>query len=93
MTFAPEVVRAVIGHMNEDHTDDSLVIVRAFAEPDAVSAVMTDLDAEAGTWRAVVGRSAVTVRIPWTVEVVERADLRRAVVALHEAATTPTPRD
>ena len=87
MAFAPDVVAAVLHHMNDDHADDSLVIVRGFAEPDATSATMTGRDEEAGEWSADVNGTDVAVRIPWTQRAVERADLRREVVALYEAAT------
>lgn len=86
MTFSDEVVAAVLGHMNDDHTDDSLVIVRGFAEPRATAATMTGLDTEAGEWTADVDGEAVAVRVPWLGPVVERADLRREVVALYDAA-------
>ena len=85
MTFSDEVVAAVLDHMNDDHTDDSLVIVRGFAEPAATSATMTGLDAEAGEWSADVGDEKRQVRIPWLGPVAERADIRREVVALYDA--------
>ncbi|MET0931446.1 MAG: DUF2470 domain-containing protein [Aeromicrobium sp.] len=85
-TFPAEVVEAVLHHMNDDHTDDSLVIVRAFAETDAVSAVMTGLDSAGGTWDVDSGSSSRTVTIPWTEPALERADLRREVVRLHDQA-------
>lgn len=85
-TFPPEVVDAVLHHMNDDHTDDSLVIVRAFAEPLAVAATMTGLDGAGGTWEVVLDRTTTTVTIPWTEPAVERADLRREVVRLYDRA-------
>ena len=85
MSFPPEVVDAVLDHMNGDHTDDSLVIVRAFAEPRATSATMTGLDADGGEWAATVDGGTVTVRVPWTQTAVERGDLRREVVRLYDA--------
>ncbi|UDY34004.1 DUF2470 domain-containing protein [Dermatobacter hominis] len=85
MSFPPEVVDAVLSHMNGDHTDDSLVIVRAFAEPGATAARMTGLDADGGEWAATVDGSTVAVRVPWTEPAVERADLRREVVRLYDA--------
>lgn len=88
MTFAPDVVSAVLAHMNDDHTDDSLAIVRAFGAPGASSAVMSDLDAEAGEWIVTTDGVESRLRIPWPIPVVERTDLRRAVVALHDAATS-----
>jgi putative heme iron utilization protein len=84
--FPPEVVTAVLHHMNDDHTDDSLLIVRAFGAPDATGATMTGLDAEGGDWTAQVQGVPVPVRVPWPVPVVERADIRRAVVVLHDTA-------
>ncbi|MRJ75742.1 DUF2470 domain-containing protein [Aeromicrobium sp. SMF47] len=85
-TFPAEVVRAVLRHMNEDHTEDSLTIVRAYAEPEASAATMTGLDGAGGTWDAQVRGRTVSVTVPWTEPAVERADLRREVVRLHERA-------
>lgn len=86
--FSPDVVAAVLRHMNDDHADDGLAIVRAHAEPTATSATMIALDDEGGEWAIDVDGRTVTVRIPWTERAVERADLRREIVRLHEAATT-----
>jgi hypothetical protein len=85
MTFSEDVVAAVLHHMNDDHTDDSLIIVRGFAEPRAAAATMTGLDAEAGEWSADVDGEQRQVRIPWLGAVAERADIRREVVALYDA--------
>jgi hypothetical protein len=85
MTFSDDVVTAVLHHMNDDHTEDSLVIVRGFAEPTATTAVMTGLDTEAGEWSADVDGETRQVRIPWLGPVAERADIRREVVALYDA--------
>ena len=85
MTFSEDVVAAVLHHMNDDHSDDSLVIVRGFAEPRATAATMTGLDADAGEWSADVDGEQQQVRIPWLGPVAERADIRREVVALYDA--------
>jgi|SRR5690349_11728031 len=86
-TFAPEVVEAVCAHMNDDHTEDSLRIVRAFARPDASAAVMTGLDPDAGIWSATVDGEAVEVRVAWpAAPISERAEIRREVVVLYEQA-------
>lgn len=87
-TFSTEVVDAVLHHMNDDHTGDSLTIVRAFAEPDATSAVMTGFDGHTSVWDATVGGESRTVTIPWPAPVVERADIRREVVNLYDQAVT-----
>jgi hypothetical protein len=87
VTFDPQVVDAVLAHMNVDHTDDSLLIVRAFALPDATAATMTGLDEEAGVFSAVVTDGAREVRGPWPAgRITERAEIRREVVALYDAA-------
>ena len=84
--FEPAVVDAVLAHMNDDHADDALVIVRAFGQPDAESATMTALAGEAGVFSAVVGGVATEVRVPWSVPITERPQIRREVVVLHERA-------
>ncbi|MFF1875791.1 DUF2470 domain-containing protein, partial [Kitasatospora herbaricolor] len=81
--FSPEIVDAVLRHMNTDHRDDNVVIVRANGAPDASDAEMTALDTTGGVWRVTGGGE---LRIPWTVPVTERADIRRAVVLLYRAA-------
>lgn len=87
MTFSPQVVDAVLAHMNDDHTDDSLLIVRAFALPDATAAVMSGLDAEAGVFTATAEGQPHEVRVPWPAgRITERAEIRREVVALYDAA-------
>ncbi len=83
-TFSPDVVNAVLAHMNSDHNGDNLLIVRAFADREATSATMTDLDETAGHWAYDNGRS---VTIPWSVTIAERAEIRREIVLLHSEAT------
>jgi hypothetical protein len=86
-TFPPEVVPAVLAHMNDDHTEDSLRIVRAFARPEATAAVMSGLDEHAGHWSATVDGATEEVRVPWpAAPISERAEIRREVVALYEQA-------
>lgn len=87
MTFSAQVVDAVLAHMNDDHTDDSLLIVRAFALPDAEAATMTGLDERAGHFTATTAGSSEEVRVPWPAgRISERAEIRREVVALYDEA-------
>jgi hypothetical protein len=87
VTFSPQVVEAVLAHMNGDHTDDSLLIVRAFARPDALAATMSGLDEGAGVWTATTADGTEEVRVPWPAgRIGERAEIRREVVALYDAA-------
>jgi hypothetical protein len=85
-SFSTEVVDAVLRHMNSDHLDDNLVIVRANGAPDATEATMTSLDSDGGVWSARSGAADHTLRIGWTIPVAERADIRRAVVLLYRSA-------
>ncbi|MGN0063446.1 MAG: DUF2470 domain-containing protein [Nocardioides sp.] len=85
--FDDAVVTAVLAHMNDDHTDDSLDVVRAFGQPTATSARMEDLDSEAGVFVAVVDGAEVQVRVPWPAgPISERPEIRHQVVAVHEEA-------
>lgn len=84
--FDAAVVAAVLGHMNDDHADDNLLIVRAFAEPAATVARMIGLDGESGQWQLTTGDGEKTVRVPWLEPVTDRASIRVAVVALYHAA-------
>lgn len=85
--FSAEVVQAVLHHMNDDHLDDSLQIVRALVNPGATAATMSDCDQFAGTWeyQTADGQSH-TARIEWEREALERKDLKDHIVALLERA-------
>jgi len=87
-TFDADAVTAILTHMNGDHIDDNLLIVRAFGEPDAVSARMTGLDGDAGEWEATgADAAATTVRVPWPGgPISERPAVRKAVVFVYREA-------
>ncbi|MFC5730383.1 MULTISPECIES: DUF2470 domain-containing protein [Nocardioides] len=87
-TFDPDVVDQVLAHMNGDHLDDNLLIVRANGAPQATAASMSDVDGEAGTWTVVGPEGPIgAVRIPWpSGPITQRAEIRREVVALYDAA-------
>ncbi|MGB3413943.1 MAG: DUF2470 domain-containing protein [Microbacteriaceae bacterium] len=88
-TFSPEIVAAVLHHMNDDHNDDSLLIMRAFIEPSAVKATMTSLDGVSGHWDYWIAddKTAIAATVAWpSGEISERAEIRREVVKLYELA-------
>ena len=90
-TFSDEIVTAVLAHMNGDHPDDSLLIARAFGHPDAVSATMIGLDSDAGHWVYSIGAASIDdtehdLRVPWSVTISERPEIRREIVVLYDAA-------
>jgi hypothetical protein len=87
-TFEADAVTAILAHMNGDHIDDNLLIVRAFGAPDAVSARMTGLDGDAGEWEATGPDAAVhALRVPWPGgSITERPAVRKAVVLVYREA-------
>lgn len=86
--FDEATLTGVLRHMNADHVGDNLLIVRAFAEPDAVWATMTGFDGDAGRWRARMPDGAESdVSIPWPGGPISaRPEVRREVVALYDEA-------
>lgn len=87
-TFDDATLRGVLGHMNNDHTDDNVLITRAFSGLDVVAAEMITFDGDAGHWRVTTadGREE-TVAIGWPGgPITERPEVRREVVALYDRA-------
>ncbi|MFF1572676.1 DUF2470 domain-containing protein [Leifsonia sp. NPDC058292] len=84
--FSPEIIDAVLRHMNTDHRDDNLVIVRANGAPDATDATMTALDSVGGVWAVRSGAEDSELKVEWPIPVAERADIRKAVVVLYRTA-------
>ena len=84
--FSPEVVAAVLHHMNDDHTDDNLLIVRAFGGVEPDTATMTGLDHLGGTWLYSVGDVEAELNVPWSQQISERPEIRREIVVLYDAA-------
>lgn len=97
--FDDDTLAGVRGHMNDDHSDDNLLIARAFSPlADVVASEMITFDGAAGQWR--VSRADGTddvIRIPWPGgEISERREVRREIVALYDEACarlgiTPRP--
>lgn len=74
--------------MNSDHSDDNLLIARAFGDETATGAVMTSFDGEGGVWDAALidgSRSDIVVAWP-SGAITERAEVRREIVALYDEA-------
>jgi hypothetical protein len=88
--FEADVVSAILRHMNGDHTDDNLLITRAFSaveDGEITDAVMTDLDGDGGVWKVARSGVASELRIAWpSGSITERPAVRREVVALYDLA-------
>lgn len=88
VSFPSDVVDAVCAHMNHDHPEDCLLIVRGLGgHPDAAAAVMVDLDTLGAGFRVQLadGRSA-QVRVPFAEPVADRAQVRVGVVQMYHDA-------
>jgi hypothetical protein len=84
--FTADAVEAIKRHMNDDHADDALIIVRGLADrPDTTSAVTSGVDAEAIEFTIDGGER---VRVPWGETITERSQVRKAVVTLYREACT-----
>ncbi|GEK80438.1 DUF2470 domain-containing protein [Agrococcus baldri] len=86
LDFTDDVIDAVVAHMNGDHADDQLAIVRAHGRPRAASATLVTIGADGLAFdvQEAHGAEAVTERVlvPWPMPIEQRADIRRAVVML-----------
>ena len=79
----------VLGHMNGDHTEDNLLIARAFGPAvEIVSARMTGFDGDGGRWDAALAAGgSIEVAVAWPGgPITQRAEVRREVVALYDEA-------
>ena len=85
--FSDQAVAAICRHMNDDHTDDTLVICRAFGPwDDVTSARLETLGPEGLEFTAVVDGTRRSLALPWLGTVSERAQVRSEIVArFHEA--------
>lgn len=98
-TFDDDTLAGVLGHMNDDHSDDNLLIARAFSPlADVVASEMLAFDGGAGQWHVTLADGTEDViRIPWPGgEITERREVRREIVALYDEACarlgiTPRP--
>lgn len=84
--FPDEVLAAVVAHMNEDHRDDSLSIVRTLGGlPDATGATVRALDPAGVVFGVDLGSGpGPDVMVPWQSTPRERADIRHELVRMTE---------
>jgi putative heme iron utilization protein len=88
MTFVtPDVVAAIMRHMNGDHAEDCLLICQSLGgRPQATAAVMSDMDQEAIEFQATVDGREVPIRIPFSTTLTERAQVRVEVTRMYHEA-------
>lgn len=88
-SFDDATVTGVLGHMNSDHTDDNVLIARAFgADADALGATMTAFDGDGSDWVVTaVDGSTFPLRVSWPGgSITARPEVRREIVALYDEA-------
>jgi putative heme iron utilization protein len=87
VSFAPEVVEAIKRHMNGDHAEDCVVIVRALGgRPTATAALMSGMDSDTVSFEATIDGGPVPVRIRFSQTLTERAQVRVEIVRMYEEA-------
>lgn len=86
--FSPEVVAAIARHMNDDHADDNVTIVRGLAGvANATAATMTTMTPEGIVFAVSDGEGATTeVVVAWSEPITERTQVRSEVVRMHTEA-------
>lgn len=84
-----DIVTAVTAHMNDDHTDDNVVICRGVGgHPSVTAATMTGLDLEAIELTGDTPTGSVTIRIPFSAPIVDRAQIRTEIAQMfHDSVT------
>lgn len=87
-TFPPDAVAAICRHMDEDHPQDALLIVRTLGGvPDATAVRTTGVDGAGLRLEARrPGGRQREVTVAFAEPVTERPQVRAAVVALHQRA-------
>lgn len=76
-------VDRIVGHMNEEHADDVLLLAQAYADAtDATEARMTGIDAEGLDLVATVDGDEKTLRIPFDEPLHTPEDAHRILVDL-----------
>jgi putative heme iron utilization protein len=85
--FTPDIIEAVLKHMNADHRGHSLDIVQVLGNQPAATAVeLVGLDPAAAVYTAQVAGDSVEVRIPWSEPITERVQFRSEFARMaHEA--------
>jgi putative heme iron utilization protein len=87
--FTPDVVAQIAGHMNGDHADDNVLIVRGLGgAPAATAARMSGMDADGMDFAAAVNGVEVPIRIPFSARLTERRQVRAEAVRMYRDACT-----
>ena len=85
--FTPDVVAQIARHMNDDHAEDNVLIVRGLGGADAATAArMAGMDADGMDFAAAVNGVEVPIRIPFRERLTERQQVRSEAVRMYREA-------
>jgi putative heme iron utilization protein len=85
--FTPDVVAQIARHMNDDHAEDNVLIVRGLGGADAATAArMSGMDADGMDFAAAVNGVEVPIRIPFEDRLTERRQVRAEAVRMYREA-------
>ncbi|MEV4706015.1 biliverdin-producing heme oxygenase [Actinoplanes sp. NPDC049316] len=85
--LTPEAVEQIARHMNDDHAEDNVLIVRGLGGVGAATAArVSGLDADGMEFEATVDGIAVPVRIPFRERLTERRQVRGEAVRMYREA-------
>lgn len=85
--FGEDVVASICGYMNTNQADNNLLIVQVLGkERDATAAKMIGFDEHAVLFGATILDGELEVRIPWSYELTQRAEIQQQLFAMVEKA-------
>ena len=85
--FSEDVVAQIAQHMNDDHADDNLLIVRGLGGVSAATAArVSGMDADGMEFAAAVSGVEVPVRIPFRSRLTQRREVRAEAVRMYHDA-------
>lgn len=85
--FDPNVLTAVMAHMNSHHRDDCRLIARAFGElPEVDDALLTDLRRDGAVFTTVTPNGSMDVLVPWSRPMAQRSDHRDEMARMYRDA-------
>lgn len=88
--FPQDVVDRVVAHMNGDHAEEALVIVRAHGAAEASGAALAAFDSHNTIWEVLGPEGPVgQLHVPWpSGAVTEERQVRGEIVSLYRASCT-----
>lgn len=85
--FGDDVVASICGYMNANQAANNLLIVQVLGkERDATAAKMIGFDEHAVFFGATILEGEREVRIPWTFELTQRAEIQQQLFAMVDKA-------